>query len=324
MKFTFLGNEYYIDGYLALQLDSIIYNIDKDWDFVILVTGDRTVRVGKSVKAMTICAYLSMGLLKLKLVTIPFSLNDVYFTNQEMMEAAYNKPKYSINMYDEGREGLAADKAMLQMQKDLLDFFAECGQLNHIFVIVLPDFFGMKEDIAVARSECLINVYRNEKKLLRDIYKEGTKRPIVKFERGFFEFYSRKKKKLLYDKAKSTKRKSYFLVNRDFMGRFTNQYVINEAQYREAKRNSLKRFAEMKKDSKQDINLKWRDTFIREWKAEGKTTQEIQIILEEKYKTVLSARRINHITQGVAIKKAIKPKNRLILNKDTGKELVLV
>lgn len=47
MKFLWKGNEYYIDGFLASLLNSIVYNIKKDWDFVILITGDRGVRVGK-------------------------------------------------------------------------------------------------------------------------------------------------------------------------------------------------------------------------------------------------------------------------------------
>ena len=46
MKFEFKGKEYYIDGYLASQLDSIVYNVKKDWDFVIMITGNRMVRVG--------------------------------------------------------------------------------------------------------------------------------------------------------------------------------------------------------------------------------------------------------------------------------------
>lgn len=306
MKFEWQGKSWYIDGYLATQLDSLIYNLKDDWDFVILVSGDRTVRVGKSVLAMTVCAYISKGLEQLKLLIKPFCLDDVYFNNQDMMTAAYDKPKYSVNMYDEGREGLAASKAMKAFQHDLLDFFAECGQLNQIFVIVLPDFFEMKEDMAVARSEFLINVFRKEQSVMRDMYKTGTKIPIVKLSRGFFEFFSRTKKKNLYDKSRSTRRKSYFLVKRDFMGRFTNQYVFGEEDYRQKKKDSLKRFADKKKETRQDANLKWRDTFIREWWAEGMGRQQIKDILEEKYETDLSLRTINEITKGIKVRKAVK------------------
>jgi len=54
MKFPYNGKEWYIDGFLASSLDSLAYNVQKDWDFVIMITGDRTVRVGKSVLAMTV------------------------------------------------------------------------------------------------------------------------------------------------------------------------------------------------------------------------------------------------------------------------------
>ena len=67
MKFKFKEQEYYIDGYLADALNTIVYNIKEDWDFVIIISGDRMVRVGKSILAMTIGAYLgsilkSMGM----------------------------------------------------------------------------------------------------------------------------------------------------------------------------------------------------------------------------------------------------------------------
>lgn len=247
MKFPFEGRELYIDGYLANSLNTIAYNIKNDWDFVLMITGDRTVRVGKSVLAATICAYLSYAMQQLGFPT-KYSLDDVYFDNKTMMEAAFKKPQYSINQYDEGREGLASSKWASQLQQDLLDFFAECGQLNQIFVIVAPDFFGLKEDIAVARSECLINVYRKENKKIIDIKGIGTQLPVVKLERGFFEFFNKKSKQKLYDMARSTKRKSYGITKAEFIGRFTNQYPFSEEAYRNKKREALSRFQERKKE----------------------------------------------------------------------------
>ena len=172
MKFLYQGKEYYIDRLLARQLDTLVYNVKKDYDFVIMITGDRAVRVGKSVLAMTVCAYLSVHLEKVGLAN-KYDIEDIYFDNKDMMKAAFQKPKYHINHYDEGREGLAANKAMKTMQQDLLDFFAECGQLNHIFVIVAPDLFKHSEELAVARRESLINVYRREVVNTLDLYNTG-------------------------------------------------------------------------------------------------------------------------------------------------------
>jgi hypothetical protein len=243
--------EWYIDGFLASQLNSIVYNITSDWDFVILISGDRTVRVGKSVLALTVCAYLASLIEKNNLNKEPYTIDDIYFDNKEMIKAALNKPAYSINHYDEGREGLAASKAMKQFQQDLLDFFAECGQLRHIFVIVLPDFFELKEEIAVARSEFLLNVYRKEEKRMVDMHKTGEKMPVVKLMRGFFEFFSRRKKVILFDKARSTRRKSYGLIKADFVAKFVNQYPVDEEEYKKRKQDALKRFIERHKEEKE-------------------------------------------------------------------------
>jgi len=251
MKFKWKGKEYYIDGFLSSQLDSILYNVKKDWDFVLFITGDRTVRGGKSILGMTVCAYLAKGLADMGLNKDAYTDKDIYFDNIDMMKAAFTKPKYSINHYDEGREGLAASKAVKSMGQDLVDFFAECGQLNHIFVIVAPDFFKLNEEIAVARSEFLINVYRKEVAHEVDLYKTGKKVAVTKLQRGFFEFFSRKKKQNLYDKAKTTGRKNYGLIKADFVGRFVNQYPIAEDIYRKMKKDALSRFSEKKEKEKE-------------------------------------------------------------------------
>lgn len=275
MKFKFKNVEYYIDGYLAMQLDSLIYNLKNDWDFILLISGDRMVRVGKSVFGMTVCAYLAYRIMQLKLHPDPYDVNSIYFDNERMMKEVYDKPKYCINHYDEGREGLAASKSMKQFQQDLLDFFAECGQLNQIFVIVLPDFFEMKEPIAVGRSEFLLNVYRKGINQKRDVFKTGTKIPVVKFDRGYFEFFSRKKKQILFDAAKSSKRKKYNLIPCNFYGRFTNQYPIDEVLYREKKLEALKRFKETAEKNKIDKSMQMKVHLAVKLKKEGKNSTEI-------------------------------------------------
>lgn len=260
MKFPFNGKEWYIDGYLASALDSIAYNVNKDFDFVIMITGDRTVRVGKSVLGMTVSAYLSYALNLLGLKN-EFSVKDIYFDNKEMMKEAFKKPKFHVNQYDEGREGLASAKSMKSMQQDLIDFFSECGQMNHVFVIVAPDFFKLNEEIAVARSEFLINVYRKDTQITTNKFKDGKARQVTRLDRGYFEFFSRKKKQNLYDKSQSTRRRNYQLIKADFYGAFTNQYPVGEDEYRNKKKESLARFAERKEDEKK---LKNQDKFLQQ------------------------------------------------------------
>jgi hypothetical protein len=245
----------YFDGMLKSALDSLVYNASSDWDFVIVVSGDRMVRVGKSVLAQQIAAYLAYRL------KTPFSLKNIFFDSQEMINFAQKCPINSVLIFDEAREGLAASKNGKKLQQDLLDYFAECGQLNHIFIIVLPDFFELKENMAVGRSEYMVNVYRKETQIMQDIYNEGVKIPIVRLDRGYFEFFSRDKKRLLFDIASSKHQKNYHLVKSNFIGRFTNTYTVDPAEYKKAKKAALARFEDKKKD---DIAPKHRADVIRD------------------------------------------------------------
>jgi len=286
LKFTWKDKEWYIDETLAHQLNSIVYNVKSDWDFVILISGDRTVRIGKSIFAQIVGAYISYASTRMKRPS-SYTINDIYFDNKVMMDDSQKKPPYSVNHYDEGREGLAASKSMKSFQQDLMDFFAECGQLNHIFIIVCPDFFELKENMAVGRSEYLINVYRKELNVMRDIFNDGIKRPIVKLQRGYFEFFNRKKKQLLFDISKSTRRKSYSLVSPNFRGRFTNQYTVGEEEYKQKKKDSLARFKERHEKQKEDENTKYITRSICYWKDQGLTTiqthAKVEAILGKSY-----------------------------------------
>lgn len=291
------GYEIYLDGQLIPVLDTLVYNLPNDWDFVILITGDRMVRTGKSVMAMSICAYLADK------IGTNYDINNVFFDSQTMMDAAQKMPKNSILHYDEAREGLAAIKTMKTVQQDLIDFFNECGQLNHIFVLVLPDYFSMKEEIAVGRSELLVNVYRRNVKVMRDMYHDGTPRPIVKFERGFFELFNRNKKKTLYDMARSSKRKSYQLIKPNINGRFTNYYPLDQEQYIQKKVDALARFKERKIKEKQEDSKSTKAIkhFVYHWKEKKMTGEEVAAKVEDELGFLHSPQHINRLYQEIKV-----------------------
>ncbi len=282
------GYEIYLDGLLIPDLDTLVYNLPNDWDFVILITGDRMVRTGKSIMAFSICAYLAD-----KLGT-KWDNNNIFFDSQSMIDAAQEMPKNSVLQYDEAREGLAAIKTMKTVQQDLIDFFNECGQLNHIFVLVMPDFFSMKEEIAIGRSEVLINVYRKNVKLMRDLYKTGEKQPVIRFDRGFFELFNRNKKKVLYDMARSTRRKTYQLVKANINGRFTDCHPLDYEKYLEKKKQALERFKERKDKEKEEMKDTFRDLWILN-ELKTKSTKEVSKLMEN-IEYQLSERRIRQIS----------------------------
>lgn len=273
------GVQFEVNHILARQLDSLVYNIKNDFDFVILITGDRRVRVGKSVLGIQVCSYLATKLKQAGIET-KYDLNDIYFDSQKMLGEAINKPKFAINHYDEGREGLAASKHMQAFQKDLLDFYAECGQLNQIFVIVLPDFFELKEEIAIARAEFLLNVYVRETPRKVNLYGTGPVE-VYGIERGFFEFFDRRKKSYLYDRAKSQRQKNYNLVKPNFTGTFSNRYPLDEDSYKQLKRDALKRFTERKQERDKAKPILDRNKLIVCLREKGLTSEKISEVLLE-------------------------------------------
>ena len=238
------GKEVYLDGYLKTQLDSLVWNLKNDWDFVILITGDGMVRVGKSWIAIQICSYLADR------IGTPYDDKNIFFDSKDMIEFAQQKTNTLIH-YDEAREGLATVKRFTKMHDDLMDYFNECGQRNNIFVLVLPDYFSLNTELATNRSECLVNVYRTEKPVKRQMtnnlgVKEDTE--IILFERGSFEFYNRKKKHKLYFLGKRTGLREYGIVKPNFKGSFTNDLPIDEDLYRLRKKEALARFEKKHKE----------------------------------------------------------------------------
>lgn len=300
MMFQFNGNEFYINRRLGEQLLSVAYNLPHDWDMVIIISGDRKVRVGKSVFAMTIAAFLC-HIINLMGNKTKFDIEDIYFTGDDLINSALKKPKYSINVYDEGRETLAASKAFTRFQQRLIDFFNEAGQLNHIFIIVAPDFFELKEYMAVGRSELLINVYRKEvgfewqrvPQSIKSLFSAETL-PLVSFRRGFFEFFDHNSKDRLYDRFINTRKKDYFAVKAPIIGDFKNQYPIDKELYQEKKKNALVRFNDKYKAEQVDKN-EFRDHFIVLKRKEGVSFKDIRIMLENDYKIDISDRRLRQI-----------------------------
>jgi len=221
--------EFWMDGYLKSNMDSIIHNLRGDWDFMLVISGSGMVRVGKSVLAQQIGYYAAS-----KLGT-PFSLSNIVFSGKQLMKVASELPRNSVILYDEARAELESKKAMQNVSKALLDFFAECGMYNHMLILVLPDFFELNKRLAVARSDALINVYRTTKPVT---LKDGTE--VVEFVRGHFNFYNQERKKYLYIAGKRAF-DSYHVGKRNFYGEFRNHWVIDKEEYLQKKLEFLKR-----------------------------------------------------------------------------------
>lgn len=223
--------EYWMDGYLQSNLNTIIYNLPNDWSSIIIISGSGKVRVGKSVIAQQIgyyCAY--------KLHT-PFTVDNVVFSGQDLVDTAKKLPKNSVIVYDEGRAELDTKKMMENVTKFLLDFFAECGAYNHLVIICMPDYFEMPKMIAVNMSECLINCVKVSQET-----KDKDGEAVLKWERGLFEFYNEKRKKKLYELGRKNNNDYDMGKNlKNFFGTFKEYYPVDEEAYKKKKIEFMRR-----------------------------------------------------------------------------------
>jgi hypothetical protein len=175
---------------------------------------------------------------------VQFDLNNIVFSPDELMEKAYKLPPNSVIVYDEGRAGLDSARAMENINKGMQDFFQECGVLGHIILVVLPNFFKLHEDYAVARSLFLIDVYNDEN-----------------YERGFFNFYNERAKENLYyfGKKRIGVTAKYSVTQPNFYGKFGGFMPIDKDLYDEAKKAATLK----KRKSRQDKRfMKERDAGI--------------------------------------------------------------
>lgn len=225
MKVTKL--DYYMDGYLKKNLDTAKAVVKKDWDMVFVFDG--TEGSGKSVFAMQCAFYFDNT----------FALDRVVFTPEEFKKAIVNAKPYQAVVYDEAYTGLSSRATMSMINRTLISMLAEIRQKNLLVCVCMPTFFDLDKYVALWRSRALLHIYTGEK-----------------FERGFFSFYNTNKKLQLYIKGK--KFYSYGLEKPNFRGRFTNFYVLDQAEYREKKKKSLiKREEEQKEIGLDNIGKKY-------------------------------------------------------------------
>lgn len=248
------GNQkvgFYMDGYLFQNLSGIPRYLDKDFDCISCITGRGKVRVGKSTLGMQV-GYLIAWLLaggvqefKQEMVNgkqtwiqtkfkspkqkVKFDLNEnVCFSAENLMSTAkklYEKyGKRQVILYDEGRQGLDSARSMESINKGMEDFMQECGFMNHVIIIVLPNFFKLHEDYAIARSLFLIDCYVNRK-----------------LQRGFFSFYNEEQKEKLYyfGKKRIGVTAKYFAAKENFYGRFSSFMPFDKKEYEKLKKKAI-------------------------------------------------------------------------------------
>ncbi len=201
----------YVDGKLNQQIDNkVIPNVQrKDSDGVYIVDG--TEGSGKSVFGMQLGKKFDPNL----------SLDRICFTPEEFTKAIIKAKKHQCIIFDEAFTGLSSRGSLTEVNRLLVALMMEMRQKNLYVIIIMPTFFLLDKYVALWRARGLFHIYTRRNR------------------RGFWMFFNRQSKKLLYLTGKKLYDYSYPRSN--FKGRFYDKYVINEAEYRLKKKESMQR-----------------------------------------------------------------------------------
>lgn len=203
----------YIDETLYQNIKILAKNIVRDMTFLgVISSSTLEVGSGKSVLVQQIAEAYLEAVREFHRIDNQLSMKNITFSPRELIDKAFQVPKYSVIILDEWEDL----NYWSELGMSLRQFFRKCRQLNLFMLVIIPNFFQLPLSYAVSRSVFFIDVKFSGE-----------------FERGYFRFFSFNKKKELYLKGKKTQ--DYNCVKPDFMGRFADGYVIDEATYRRVK-----------------------------------------------------------------------------------------
>jgi hypothetical protein len=195
---------FYMDDKLDRSLEKIKKRVtQKDQDYFFAVDGEEG--SGKSTFTMQLA----------RRVDPSFCLDRVVFNGKDFELAIKKATKGQAVVFDEAFRGLSSRAALSETNRILVSVMMECRQKNLFVFIVLPSFFMLDKYVVLHRSKGLFHLYTKREK------------------RGYWVFFNKKKKKLLYLLGRATY--SYSSPKSSFRGRFLDQYVVDEMAYREKK-----------------------------------------------------------------------------------------
>jgi len=203
-------HKFKIHSILKSNLDILKRENKKDWDFKIIISGDGMTRIGKTTLAGQIGLYLDENMVE----------QNWCYDGSLLRTMGVSIGKGKCMIYDEAKSGLDSKRAMQKYSQNIVDYFNECGYLNQFLIIILPDFFDLNKSVALNLSVFLLNVTTNDE-----------------MQRGYFDFYSRRNKRILYIKGK--KFYQYERSLRNFSGTFTNYFPFDYKELEKIKQKMI-------------------------------------------------------------------------------------
>lgn len=202
-------NDIYYDANLLGNLEILKKNIKEDWDFWFVIDGMEG--SGKSTLAQQTGYFLDPTL----------SVKNIVFTPKQFEESVDDANKYQVIIWDEAITGTQSVD-MSKMARTLQRKAVQMRQKNLFIILVLHSYYELKKYYAIHRTWFLLHTY----------YTPNMESE--RFERGYFAYYGRDKKRIMYCTDKM--RRNYEYGNQpEFRGRFTKKYTVDEAEYKKKK-----------------------------------------------------------------------------------------
>lgn len=201
VKVEINGESYYYDGLLIDNVNLLKEAVKKKWDGVIYVGGYEG--DGKSILAEQLAF----------LFDSTYNITRCVFTPEQFMEAVDNAEPFQAIVYDEAQDAFESTNRD-SLAKAVKSKMTRIRKKQLFILIVAPDFWRINKYLFIHRSRAFLRVYADG------------------LERGYFAFYNRDRKHRLYIEGKRTEK---LVVPPNFVGRFTNWRVLNDAEYESKK-----------------------------------------------------------------------------------------
>jgi DNA modification methylase len=175
---------------LKKDLDILIDDVmHESMDALIVIDGKEG--SGKSYDARLIGKYIST------ITKTPFSVPNIHFNTQNYINFSEKKPKFTINVLDEGREALNRKRGMAKSNVMFTNWISENRDKQQFHIILLPAIHDLDSYISIWRMKILIH------KLVGHQHSVKT-RSGYKMVRGYFRVYenSRNLQQVLHNRQK--------------------------------------------------------------------------------------------------------------------------
>jgi hypothetical protein len=249
--------QYWMDNVVLTPINTYCYNISDGHDFMIIITGSAKKRVGKTMLGCQIGYYAA------QVLGTPFDDTNIAFGGKELMEVARNHPHKSVIINDESRTDFSNKRQMERFNKDMMDFFSECGKYNDLIILIAPDFFEFSKSVAVNMSDLLLNIRREKSPPIRLTERQiadsglnlATGTEVVKIIRGNVDIYDSEGKKKLYIYGKKNY-DEYTTKFRSAFGEFRLFWPIDRDKYETRKDTFINRDRTKLSEGKKDVRTR--------------------------------------------------------------------